>query len=81
MQNDFDDSSILIGLKQSLKAVKSGEAERAFVAKDADSHVRDPFIKECESAGVPVEYYETCESLGQACKIDVGAACAVVKKG
>ena len=81
MQSDFDGSSIIVGLKQSVKAVKSGMAARAFVASDADTHVKTPFIAACEQNGVEIEYYPTCEQLGQACGIDVGAAVAVVKKG
>ena len=79
MQNDLSDS--IIGLKQSVKTVKNGEAAKAFVASDADAHVRDPFIRICKQFGVPVEYYESCEKLGSACGIEVGAAVAVVKKG
>ena len=81
MQNDFDGSSIVVGLKQSLKAVEAGEAARAFVAEDADSYVKKPFIAACEQYGVAIEYYPTCQQLGQACGIDVGAAVAIVKKG
>ena len=81
MQNDFDGSSIIVGLKQSVKAVKSGEASRAFVASDADPHVREPFVDTCNKCGVEIEYYPTCQQLGAACGIDVGAAVAVVKKG
>ena len=81
MQNDFDGSSIIVGLKQSIKAVESGEAARAFVAEDADSHVRVPFVEACQKHGVTIEYYPTCQQLGAACEIEVGAAVAVVKKG
>lgn len=81
MQSDFDGSSIIVGLKQSVKAVKSGMAARAFVASDADPHVKNPFVDTCAQMGVEIEYYPTCEQLGSACGIDVGAAVAVVKKG
>ena len=81
MQNDFDGSSIVVGLKQSLKAVEGGDAKCAFVAEDADSHVKEPFIAACKQCGVSIEYYPTCQQLGDACGIDVGAAVAVVKKG
>ena len=81
MDSGLSDTDTIIGLKQSLKAVKSGMAEKAFVAEDADFHVREPFISVCREYGVPVEYYKTCKELGSACKIDVGAAVAVAKKG
>ncbi len=78
MESDLSDT--IIGLKQSIKAVKSGKALKAFVAEDADFHVREPFLTICRENGVPVEYYKTCKELGSACKIDVGAAVAVVQK-
>lgn len=77
---DSDLSGSIIGLKQSIKAVRGGEARLAFVARDADEHVRAPFVRECEELGVPIEYYPTCQELGSACGIDVGAAVAVLKK-
>ena len=69
----------ITGLKQSTRAVKKGVVKMAFVARDADSHVRLPFVRVCEENGVPVTYVETCRELGAACGLDVGAAVAVVK--
>ena len=79
MQLDLSDS--ITGLKQSVKAVKSGAAAKAYVAADADAHVREPFREMCREYNVPVEFCETCAQLGSACGIEVGAAVAVVKKG
>ncbi len=79
MQLDLSDS--ITGLKQSVKAVKSGAAAKAYVAADADAHVREPFIDLCRDYKVPVVFCETGAHLGSACGIEVGAAVAVVKKG
>lgn len=78
MLQELSDPHKTTGLKQSVKAVKAGQARKAFVAKDADAHVIEPFIAQCELCGVPVEYCETCEELGDACGIDVKAAVAVL---
>lgn len=67
----------ITGLKESTRAVKKGIAKMAYVAQDADSHVRLPFVRACEENGVPVTYVKTCKELGAACGIDVGAAVAV----
>ena len=67
-----------VGLKQSLKAVKSGGAKTAFVAKDADAEVIKPFLEACHEMKVNVEYVETLAKLGQACGIEVGCAVAVI---
>jgi large subunit ribosomal protein L7A len=70
----------IIGLKQSEKAVESGKAKMAIVARDADAHVREPFLNKCRQFGVPVQFVSSCRELGNACGIDVGAAVAVLTK-
>jgi len=69
-----------IGLKQSKRAIQDGRAKKAFIAKDADSRLRQPVEQLCISMGVPVEHAETMRDLGSACGIEVGAAVAVVLK-
>ena len=69
----------ITGLKESTRAVKQGIVKMAFVAQDADSHVRLPFVQICEENGVPITYVNTSKELGSACGIDVGAAVAVLK--
>ena len=73
-----DSDSSIIGLKESTRAVKAGKAKMAYVAEDADAHVRLPFVDICRENGVPVTFVATCKELGAACGIDVGAAVAVV---
>ena len=69
-----------VGLKQSAKAVETGEAALAYVAADAQDKVREPFVQLCQQHGVPIEIVETMELLGKACGIKVGAAVAAVLK-
>ncbi len=78
MLNEIRTAKKVIGLKQSLKAVKEGQAKKAFIAQDADSFVRIPFEEECKKQGIPVEFCETCAELGRVCEIDVSAAVAVI---
>ena len=78
MLNELKNADKAIGFKQSLKAVKSGGAKKAFVAKDADADVVTPFLDACREAKVEIVYAETLEELGQACGIDVGCAVAVI---
>lgn len=78
MIDDLDGS--IIGIKQSTRAVKAGNAKMAYVARDADSFVREPFIDTCRKNNVPVTFVETCKELGTACGIDVGAAVVVIPK-
>ena len=80
MQPDLQNARFYVGLKQSTDAIKNGKAQKAFVAKDADDHVRLPFVALCEENGVPVEFSETKAKLGKDFGISVSAACAVILK-
>jgi len=76
--DDLKSRRTYVGLKQSTEAVLAGEVEKAYVAKDADPKVREPFVLLCNEKNVPVIYYDTKQQLGRACGIDVGATCVVV---
>ena len=80
MQADLQDVRFYVGLKQSTDAIKNGEATKAFVAEDADDHVRLPFVALCKEHGVSIEFVETKAVLGKNFGISVSAACAVILK-
>lgn len=67
-----------VGVKQTLKAVQSGEAKAVFLAADADEHVLRPLRAALSKRAVQVYEVESMKELGKACKIDVGAAAAAV---
>ena len=69
-----------VGLKQSTEAVSDGLAQKAYIANDADEHVKEPFLKLCVENGVPVEQIETKVKLGKIFGINVPAAVAVELK-
>lgn len=69
-----------IGIKQSLKAISNGSAEALFIAKNAEQHVVRSIVKLAEEKNVPIVYIDDMMILGKACKIDVGAATAVIIK-
>ncbi len=78
MISELHTANKAVGLKQSLKKLRSGEAKKAFVARDATPSVTDDIIKICEESFVPAEWVGTMDELGRACGIEVGAAVAVV---
>lgn len=80
MQADLQDVRFYVGLKQSTDAIKNGEAIKAFVAEDADDHVRLPFVALCEEHKVSMEFIESKAMLGKKFGISVSAACAVILK-
>lgn len=69
-----------IGVKQSQRAITEGRALKVFVARNAEQHVTRHILELAENAGVEVEFVESMRILGQACRIDVGAATAVITK-
>lgn len=70
----------VVGVKQSLKAIRQGRAERVYLAEDADFFVSVPIIDACKECGVKLEFVESKSALGRKCHIDVASAVAVELK-
>ena len=66
----------VVGVKQTRKAIQSGAAQSVYVARDAERRVVAPVVAACEESGIPVSWTDTMAGLGEACGIEVGAACA-----
>lgn len=70
----------VVGVRQSLKAIRQGRAEIVYLAEDADSFVSVPVIDACRECGVKLELVESKSALGKICRIDVASAVAVLLK-
>jgi len=70
----------VVGIKQSIRAVKEGTAHVAYIAQDADRHIIQQLETLCVEKSIEVVKVNTMEELGKACGIEVGAASAVVLK-
>jgi large subunit ribosomal protein L7A len=70
----------VVGIKQSTRAVKDGNALMAFIAEDADRRVTQQLESLCIEKSIEVIRVDTMKELGEACGIDVGAATAVIIK-
>ncbi len=68
----------VVGQKQALRVIKSGEAKAVFIAQDAEKHILEPVLKESESKGIEIIIAEDMLSLGKACGIKVGASVAAI---
>lgn len=73
-------AEIRVGIKQSSRAIAEGKAMKVYVAKDADVSIIEKILELATTHQVPVELVESMRILGKACKIDVGAATAVILK-
>ena len=75
-----DTSRRVVGARQVLRAVAAGNAERIFIARDADPFITQPVVNACEKSGVRFEEVGTMQQLGKDCGIGVKAAVAGILK-
>jgi large subunit ribosomal protein L7A len=80
MIDKLEQNKIVIGKKQTLRALLKNEAEKVYISKDADFHVTEPIADVCKEYGVEIVYFDNMRDLGTACGIDVNAAAAAVLK-
>jgi len=72
-------SRIIIGTKQTLKAMHNGEVSEVFIAEDADQHVTEKVLNEAKKLQIPYTLVDSKKKLGKACKIDVDASAVAIK--
>lgn len=80
MQNLKRSSNIVIGLKQTLKAIQSGTAHRIYLASDCDDYIKKSVSEANAQKNLEIVYVNTMKELGEACGIDIGASTAAVIK-
>ncbi|WP_210367504.1 50S ribosomal protein L7ae-like protein [Bacillus sp. REN3] len=71
---------IIIGSKQAVKALKSGEAAELVIAKDAEAKVTAELLRVARDTNTPITYVDSMRKLGKACGISVGAAAVAITK-
>ncbi|CAH0347505.1 50S ribosomal protein L7ae-like protein [Bacillus sp. CECT 9360] len=72
--------SVIIGTKQTVRALKNGLIQEVIIAQDADIYLTSKVIDTAEELEVPITYVDSVRMLGKACGIDVGAATVAIKK-
>ncbi|MBQ4492557.1 MAG: ribosomal L7Ae/L30e/S12e/Gadd45 family protein [Deltaproteobacteria bacterium] len=70
----------VVGVRQTLRAVKEQNADMVFVAMDADPRLRQQVEKEAEANAVRVQLVATMEELAALCRVDVPSAAAAIRK-
>ncbi|AEB61667.1 50S ribosomal protein L7ae-like protein [Bacillus sp. L381] len=70
--------SIIIGTKQTVKALKRGSVKEVVVAKDADSVLTAGVIQLAKNQNIAVCMVDSMKKLGKACGIEVGAAAVAI---
>lgn len=72
-------SRIIIGTKQTLKAMNNGEVSEVFIATDADQHITDKVLQVAKQLDIPYTLVDSKKKLGVACNIDVDASTVAVR--
>jgi large subunit ribosomal protein L7A len=73
-----DAQKMVVGLKQTSRALEKGEVNSVYIAKDAEKHLLLPIIEQCKKEQIPLKEVASMTELGKACGIKVGAAVAAV---
>lgn len=74
----LDDGPKVIGMKQTLKAIKEGKAKLVILAEDTNEDIKQDIIEACEIARVERNSYETKSALGKDCGIERDAAVVAI---
>jgi len=69
---------VIIGTKQTVKALREGKVHELFIATDAEAKVTQPAVNEAERLNIPILYVDSMKKLGKACGIEVGAAAVAI---
>lgn len=70
----------IVGLKQTVKAVKNGTAKKVYLAEDADDFIKQSVLAACSDKNLQIIYFKSMKELGDACGIDIGASTAAIVK-
>ena len=69
---------IIIGTKQTVKAIKTEKVREVVVAEDADRRVINKVLQLAEEQQIPISKVDSMKKLGKACGIEVGAATVAI---
>ncbi|ARK28507.1 50S ribosomal protein L7ae-like protein [Halalkalibacter krulwichiae] len=71
---------LVIGTKQTLKALDEGHVSEVIIAKDAEFRVIYKVEALAKAKDIPLLYVDSMKQLGKACGIEVGAATVALRK-
>ncbi|MEI5909187.1 50S ribosomal protein L7ae-like protein [Bacillus spongiae] len=70
--------SVIVGTKQTVKAIKNGMANEVVIAKDADPRITAKVLEIATEMKVPILTVDSMKKLGRACGIEVGAVTVAI---
>lgn len=76
MKTVLNKGDLIVGARQSMKALTNGNVSEVYMAEDSDEFIKNDFIKECEARDINIVRYNTKAELGRDCGIEIGTAVA-----
>ncbi|MGP3778967.1 ribosomal L7Ae/L30e/S12e/Gadd45 family protein [Halanaerobium saccharolyticum] len=80
MLSETSTDELLVGSKQTLKAIAGNQVKKIFLAKDIDQPLKQEILEAVNNNNIPFEIVESKNELGRICGIDVSAASAALLK-
>jgi len=80
MLSEICSADLIVGSKQTLKAMANNQVEKVFLAKDIDQPLKKEILMAVNNNNIPFEIVESKNELGRICGIDVSAASAALLK-
>lgn len=69
---------VVVGLKQTGRALEKGGVRSVYLAKDADTRLLRSIVDTCRGKQIQLIEVSSMDELGKACGIKVGAAVAAI---
>ncbi|CAM4077179.1 50S ribosomal protein L7ae-like protein [Mesobacillus thioparans] len=73
-------NKIIVGSKQTVRALKAGEVMELVIAEDADAKVTADLVRIASEMNTAISYVDSMKKLGKACGIAVGASAVAITK-
>lgn len=80
MISESDKLNMMVGYKQTLRAINEDKANKVYLAEECDDKIRVSVEAAAQTKDVSVFYVKSMRELGSMCGIEVGASCAVILK-
>ncbi|SFM13981.1 ribosomal L7Ae/L30e/S12e/Gadd45 family protein [Halanaerobium salsuginis] len=80
MLQEMSGADLLVGSKQTLKAIANDQVTKIYLASDIDQPLKEEILEAVNNKSIPFEMIESKTELGRICGIDVPAASAALLK-
>lgn len=80
MISEAEKKRLVVGYKQTAKALSGGRVEKVIIAQDCEDRLSEEIKALSVAAGAELTFCSTMRALGAECGISLGASCACILK-